>query len=360
LSFGIRHLQLDRFRNFVSLEREIHPGFTILAGPNAQGKTSFLEAIYWISTTRLLRGQRDSEAILQGESGCLVRAELLSGTSISASLEAGARKKFLLNGASLPRAADVIGRLPCVSISIFDLEIVRGEPSERRLFLDLELTSLYPAYLRHLATYKRALEQRNALLKLAQDRFVDDISFETWEDQLGEHGKALRKYRANYVQQLQPLASGFHADMASREEMLQLRYVQKDEGDLKMSLSEGRRLDIQRGTTQVGPHRDDLSVHIDEREARLFGSQGQQRTAVISLKLASLEVGTQTLGSAPVLLLDDMLSDLDPERRAKLCHVVASRAGQAILTCTEETAAGEEILERADVLRVQNGTVTSA
>jgi DNA replication and repair protein RecF len=337
---------------------EINSGFTILAGPNAQGKTSFLEALYWLSTTRLLRGQKDSEAVMQGCQSCQVRAELVSGTSVSASLEVGSRKRFQLNGMNLPRAADVIGRLPCVSISMFDLEIVRGDPSERRMFLDLELTALYPAYLRHLATYKRALEQRNALLKLAQDRFVEDIAFETWEDQLAEHGAALRTTRLGYVNQLLPLGAKFHQEMASREERLDLRYITKDDGDLLENLRQTRRQDVHRGTTQVGPHRDDVSVLIDDKEARLFGSQGQQRTAVIALKLASLEAATDTLGSAPVLLLDDMLSDLDPERRAKLCHVVTQRAGQAILTCTEATAAGSEILDRADVLNVVNGTVS--
>jgi DNA replication and repair protein RecF len=241
-----------------------------------------------------------------------------------------------------------------------DLEIVRGDPSERRLFLDLELTSLYPSYLRHFATYKRALEQRNALLKTAQERSVDDYAFETWEEQLAEHGTALRKFRMDYVTQLQPLAGRFHQEMASREEVLALNYLCKDEGSLGETLVSTRRLDIQRGSTQVGPHRDDILISIDAKEGRLFGSQGQQRTAVIALKLASLEAATVTLGAPPVLLLDDMLSDLDPERRAKLCHVVSERAGQAILTCTEATAAGEEILNRADVLHVVDGRVSAS
>jgi DNA replication and repair protein RecF len=353
----VTHLTLSNFRNFEHLDQPISAGFTILAGENAQGKTSFLEALYWLSTARLLRGQRDSEAVRHGAAGCTAQATLEAGTTVAGALEVGARKKFFLNGASLPRAADIMGRIPTVCISMFDLSIVQGDPSDRRLFLDLELSALYPAYLRHFAAYKRALEQRNALLKMAQDRSVDPYAFEGWEEQLELHGAEMRRFRQEYLTALSTLAADVHAEMASREEVLSLRYFTKDSG---ASLAQTRHLDIARGSTQIGPHRDDVEVLIDGSEARLFGSQGQQRTAVISLKLATMEAWKDLLGVAPLLLLDDMLSDLDPVRRAKLCAVVSSRASQAVLTCTEATAAGSDILDIAQVLTVQNGTVRRA
>lgn len=358
MSFGVHELRLSNFRNYDALEQTLAPGFTILAGQNAQGKTNFLEAIYWLSTTRLLRGQRDSEVIRAGTTRCQLSATLITGTTIAASLEQGARKKFHLNGAPLARASDVMGRLPCVSITLYDLELVRGEPSDRRLFLDLEISSLYPAYLQHFSLYKRALEQRNALLKLAQERFIDSISFETWEEQLHEHGTAMRQYRAQYLTDLAPYATRYHREMASQDEELRIEYNSKDSGELLSLYAENRGQEIQRGSTQFGPHRDDFLISINGFESRLFGSQGQQRTAVIAIKLATLERATEVLSSPPILLLDDILSDLDPVRRAKLCQVVAKRAGQAILTCTEATAAGEEILDRAQVLKVDNGTVS--
>jgi DNA replication and repair protein RecF len=353
----VTHLTLSNFRNFEHLDQPISAGFTILAGENAQGKTSFLEALYWLSTARLLRGQRDSEAVRHGAAGCTAQATLEAGTTVAGALEVGARKKFFLNGASLPRAADIMGRIPTVCISMFDLSIVQGDPSDRRLFLDLELSALYPAYLRHFAAYKRALEQRNALLKMAQDRSVDPYAFEGWEEQLELHGAEMRRFRQEYLTALSTLAANVHAEMASREEVLSLRYFTKDSG---ASFAQTRYLDIARGSTQIGPHRDDVEVLIDGSEARLFGSQGQQRTAVISLKLATMEAWKDLLGVAPLLLLDDMLSDLDPVRRAKLCAVVSSRASQAVLTCTEATAAGSDILDIAQVLTVQNGTVRRA
>lgn len=361
MSFAAKHLKLSNFRNFEHLELEIPTGFTILTGQNAQGKTSILEALYWLSTTRMLRGVRDAEAIRQGEHGCLVEAELVTGTLIGATLEQGSRKKFFLNGASLPRASDVIGRLPSVVISIYDLEIVRGDPSDRRMFLDIELSSLYPAYLRHLTIYKRALEQRNALLKMAQERSVDAFSFDTWEEPLAKEGAEIRRIRSEYLASLGPKVTALHSQLSSQPEELTLRYVRKDEASHFDSLLEGfqktRSADIHRGTTQIGPHRDDIEILIDGKEARLFGSQGQQRTAVIALKLGTMEMATEQLGEAPLLLLDDMLSDLDAERRSRLCHVVATEAGQAILTCTEASAAGDEILDRSVVYAVQQGTV---
>lgn len=363
MSFAAKHLKLATFRNFEHLELEIPSGFTILTGQNAQGKTSILESLYWLSTTRMLRGVRDAEAIRQGNHGCMAEVELGSGTTIAATLETGARKKFFLNGASLPRASDVIGRLPSVVISIFDLEIVRGDPSDRRLFLDIELSALYPAYLRHLTIYKRALEQRNALLKMAQERHVDAFAFDTWEEPLAKEGAELRRFRQDYLNALAPRVASLHSQLSSQPETLTLNYIRKDESigqdSLLQAYAAGRSHDVHRGSTQIGPHRDDLEILIDGKEARLYGSQGQQRTAVIALKLGTLESAKEYLGEAPLLLLDDMLSDLDAERRARLCHVVANEAGQAILTCTEASAAGEEILDRSKVYAVQQGTVRS-
>jgi DNA replication and repair protein RecF len=364
LSFAVKHLKLSNFRNFEHLDLEFPNGFTILTGQNAQGKTSLLESLYWLSTTRMLRGVRDSEAIKQDHHGCLVESELVTGTTIGATLEHGARKKFFLNGASLPRASDILGRLPSVVISIFDLEIVRGDPSDRRMFLDIELSSLSPAYLRHLSIYKRALEQRNALLKMAQERQIDDFSFDTWEEPLAKEGAQLRRLRGEYLASLGSKVTRYHEQLSSQPENLTLKYTLKDEScdeeSLLQAYRNNRRADTHRGTTQIGPHRDDIEIQIDEKEARLFGSQGQQRTAVIALKLGTLEMAKEQLGEPPLLLLDDMLSDLDAERRARLCHVVATEAGQAILTCTEASAAGDEILDRSVVYAVQQGTVRQA
>lgn len=362
-TLGVRTVSLEGFRNYRSLELDLAPGFNVLAGPNAQGKTNFLEALYVVSTTRLLRGQRDAEAIMEGAPRAMVVAETIEGgTRLGITIPAGGRKRASLNGLNLPRAADLIGRMPCVSISTTDMEIVRGEPSERRLFLDLELSGLFPGYLRHLTMYKRALEQRNALLRDARERFVSGALYEPWESQMAEHGSAMRAARVAFVDRLSPTTARTHSRMGSGEK-LEVRYAPKDLASdsfaLESALEASRSSDVGRGGTSVGPHRDDLTIEIDEREGRLYGSQGQQRTSVIAIKLATLEVAREELGLPPLLLLDDILSDLDEHRRALLVDIVLENAGQAVLTCTEAEAAGQRILDQAQLFEVRAGTVTA-
>ncbi|AIE85154.1 DNA replication/repair protein RecF [Fimbriimonas ginsengisoli] len=358
---GVAEVILDGFRNYDHLQLSLSPGFNVLAGRNAQGKTNFLEALYLLATTRLLRGQRDAEAVYDGRSRAIVAAEMLEGRSrLAITLERGVRKRASLNGLNLPRAADLIGRLPCVSIGSEDMAIVRGEPTDRRLFLDLELSSLYPGYLRHLTLYKRALEQRNALLRDARENAVPAALYEPWEAQLAEHGAALRVYRRNFVDRLAPTTETTHARMGSGEK-IRVAYAAKDEtadsNALADALAATRMADVARGGTSCGPHRDDMTVEIEGREGRLYGSQGQQRTSVIAVKIATLEVARQELGVPPLLLLDDILSDLDERRRALLVEVVLENAGQAVLTCTEADSAGARILEQARVFEVVSGTV---
>ncbi len=363
-SLAVHTVTLDGFRNYENETAILARGFNILAGKNAQGKTNFLEAVYLISSTRLLRGQRDGEAIREGQSKALVMVELAdSETKLGMTLEAGVRKRAAINGLSMPRASDLIGRLPCVCVSALDMAIVRGEPSDRRLFLDLELSALYPAYLRHLTLYKRALEQRNALLRHSREWMQPAELFEPWEEQLATHGIALRNARAQFVERLSESTGVTHGQIGSGESIRLLMELKDDAStseELLKGLAFGRATDIARGGTGVGPHRDDLRIDVSSKDARLYGSQGQQRTAVISMKLACLEIARQTLGLSPLLLLDDILSDLDESRRSLLIEVVLERAGQAILTCTEASAAGSKVVSLAKVFHVDSGRVTEA
>jgi DNA replication and repair protein RecF len=349
-------LSLARFRNYRSVTIQPGPGFNIVTGENAQGKTNLLEAVFLVSTGRLLRGSRDAQAILHGEDTALVEAELAdTGTTVAVELRRGVRKRVMLNGAGLPRPSDVLGRIPTVSFSAADLAIVRGEPADRRHFLDSELSQLYPAYLRHLSVYKRALEQRNSLLKVAQESFVELEAFEVWETQLASHGAELRRHRREWVTSIAPVVVAAHADLGGGEGV-SVEYVERDDGDLAASRFE----DIRRGVTGVGPHRDELAIEIGGVEARAFGSQGQQRTAVIALKLAVLESAASVLGVPPVLLLDDVFSDLDQGRRSRLVERSLELGGQVFLTCTEPEQAGVELVGRSKVFKVVSGTVEEA
>lgn len=361
---AVETLSLEGFRNYASLHLSLGSGFNVVAGPNAQGKTNLLEALYLVGTTRLLRGQRDVEAIREGDERANVEAELAeTGTRIGVSLERGARKRARLNGLALPRAADIIGRLPVVCVSAADMAIVRGEPADRRLFLDLELSALSPAYLHHFALYKRAQEQRGALLRQAREASLPGMLFEPWEAQMAMHGSHLREARRDYISRLIEPTREVHARMGGGE-ALDLRYEPKDEAfeeeALRSLLESSRAQDIARGASSFGPHRDDLRLEVEGRDARLYGSQGQQRTAVIAVKMATLDVAREERGVPPLLLLDDILSDLDETRRAMLVDVVLDRAAQAVLTCTEASAAGERILSQAKLFAVKAGVVTPA
>ncbi len=361
---GATRLRLQDFRNYTHAELVLDDGLNVLHGLNAQGKTNLLEACFVLATSRLLRGQRDHEAIREGSDRMLVEADLLNGaTTLAVSLERGGRKKALLNGISLPRAADLLGRMPCVCVSVLDLETVRGEPAERRMFLDLELSGLYPSYLRHLAGYRRCLEQRNALLRTAREQSVAESAFEVWEVPIGEHGAALRSARRQYLAQLAQPLQELQAILGQGERFEALDSpCDESEGAeaLTALLASTRAHDVARGSTSVGPHRDDVNLLVDGKSVRLFGSQGQQRTAAISLKLASLRVAREVLGGQPMLLLDDIFSDLDAFRRETLVQIVLEHGGQTILTCTEPSLAGEDILRRAKLFRVERGTVREA
>lgn len=357
----VRTVRLSSFRNYDQLDLDLDEGFNVVSGPNAQGKTNLLEAIYLLGTTRLLRGRRETEAIRDSEDVGYAEAELgRHRTTVRIRLERHARKRALLNGLALPRAADILGRLPVVCVSAADMEIVRGEPAERRLFLDLEISSLSPAYLRHLSVYKRALEHRNALLRRSREAPVDASSFEPWEVALAHHGAALREMRRDFLGRLEHHVSEAHAALGEGER-ISLAMIERDEAGSEsafLAALEGQRdAEVLRGSTGTGPHRDDLEIGVEGRDARAFGSQGQQRTAVIALKLGTLENARELLGAPPILLLDDILSDLDERRRRALVERVLDRAGQAVLTCTEAEAAGPEVLRRARVFRVHAGTV---
>lgn len=361
---AVRLLRIEDFRNYRTAEVELATGFNVVEGANAQGKTNLLEALYLVSTTKMLRGSRDAEGVRDGARNAEVAVTLYgTETTCGMQLERGARKRASLNGLKLPRAADLIGRVPSVCVSLVDMDVVRGEPADRRQFLDLELSQIYPAYLRHLTLYKRALEQRNALLRRHADAPLPGAVFEPWEVQLAEHGSAIRMARIEHVRALEGAAEQFH-DRLAPGERLALKYEDRDHGvgrdELIVRFADSRAEDARRGGTSCGPHRDDLDILVNERSARNFGSLGQQRSALLAVKLACCRIDAEMLGAPPLLLLDDILSDLDADRRRHLSELVVHEAGQAVLTCTEASAVGHEILDRARVFRVVAGVVEVA
>jgi DNA replication and repair protein RecF len=352
---------LEHFRNYSEAAVRWDEGVNVLQGPNGQGKTNLLEAIYLLGTARVLRGSRDSECIQEGHDRARVRgAGSNPPVEVEILLERGARKRAWLNGQALSRASDLLGHLACVCVSSADMALVVGEPAGRRMFLDLHLSQLYPAYLRHLAVYKRALEHRNALIRRASELMPTDREFAPWEDALAEHGTRLRAQRLAFVESLSLPAGEIHAEIARGEE-LSVRLEASDRSETAQELRErleaSRQADLQRGGTSVGPHRDDLVLIVGHRDARHFASQGQQRTAALALKLGVLRLSSQVLDRAPMLLLDDVFSDLDATRREQLVSLVLTLGCQVFLTCTEPEYAGQRLLKEACRFVVSDGTI---
>lgn len=349
----ICEIQLTNFRNFEKVTIPLDPGFNLVVGQNAQGKTNLLEAIYMLATTKRLRGLKDIEVIRSDEDEAVIEAIAEEQrTSVSLKVGRSKHKKAFINGQSLASPSELLGRVPMVVFSASDLPIVYGEPKERRAFLDLQLSQIYPRYLAEFSTYKRALDQRNALLKRAQIEQVAPQDFEPWETQLTTSAQVLWRYRTEFIQSIEGSIQQRHAELGGGEH-IGIELVSEQE----LELAQTRTNDIRRGSTSIGPHRDDLGLLINNMDARRFGSQGQQRTAVIALKLAVFGFLQEQKGTKPILLLDDIFSDLDRERRGKLIEIIAQEAGQVVLTCTDAAQAGVELGAHAHQIQIQGGQV---
>lgn len=346
-------LQLHGFRNYDQLDLHFSPGLNVVYGENAQGKTNLLEAVYFLATGKSHRTARDQEMIQDGRSELRVSARVVRQTgelSLALSYGLESRKSLRINGIPEKRIASLVGKLAVVFFSPDDLQLVKGSPAGRRRFLDIEISQVSSTYLHHLQVYLRALQQRNVLLRQAAGGNLASGLLEPWDEQLVLSGAEIIVRRQATVRWLAELAGHYHAVLSDQREQLTLAY-QSSLGELpggglssdavaavrerfQAVLQRRRREEFQRGSTLVGPHRDDLLFSINGQEARLYGSQGQQRTAVLALKLAEIQFMREVIGEAPVLLLDDVTSELDPNRRNYLLHAVEEGV-QTFISCTD-------------------------
>lgn len=344
----VSQLQLTNFRNYARLQLQPDAGLCVLTGDNAAGKTNVLEAVFLCALGRSHRTSRDAELIRESEQAGAVALTLHTrgGTrSISCKLMAGERKRVLIDGTALSRSGELLGCLNVVMFAPEDLMLVKGCPGERRRFLDMEISQLRPAYYYTLQQYNVALKQRNALLKAEAETAL----LEPWDEQLSRLGAAITAERAQFLSELGGIASRLHVQLSGGRETLLLAYqpnlpdVEPDRlaAAMRERLFDALERDRFRGSTSVGPHRDDVAMALDGSDVRVYGSQGQQRTVVLSLKLSELQIMRQLRGESPVLLLDDVFSELDRRRQRMLLDAV--QGCQTFLTCThleELSAAG--------------------
>lgn len=360
----VKSLNLRNFRNYEQAHIAPDRGVTVFTGMNAQGKTNILEALHLCCLGRSHRTARDEELIRWGaESACVqIETAQRDGTHEVSVLLSRSRKKkktVRIGARQAERIGELLGHVCGVLFSPEDLSIVKDGPAERRRFLDMQLSQLRPQYFYSLQRAVRTLNQRNALLReIARDASLLP-TLDMWDEQLARIGADVARNRREAVAFLNEEAKKAHASLTHGREELRLWYVSQvaDAPDaaeqLLARLHAARREDLRRMTTTVGVHRDDMGVTINGKEARMFASQGQQRSAVLSLKLAQLEMAAKETGEAPVLMLDDVMSELDPGRRRQLIERI-DRV-QTFVTCTDVSdLAGAR---QGAVYHVENGVL---
>ncbi len=335
-------LQLRNYRNYAACALAPCEGVTVLLGDNGQGKTNLLEAVYLTCTGRSHRTRQDRELVRWGAEAAdvQIRAERRDGShEVEIQLPLAGRRRILIAGQEVSRSGELMGHVTGVLFSPEDLRTVKDGPAERRRFVDMALAQLRPAYYYAMQRYNRALRQRNELLRAAAVNPSLLATLDSWDEQLAVSGAELMRQRRAYVARLSRAAGETHRDIAGGREVLSVAYrpnVDAGGDDARAcmeALFAAREGDVRRMTTSVGPHRDDVALLVDGRDVRAFGSQGQQRTAALSMRLAELGVMREELGEWPVLMLDDVMSELDPGRRCRLLERLEGI--QTLVTCTD-------------------------
>lgn len=357
----IKNLFLKNFRNYGEEQFEFSDGLNVLFGKNAQGKTNCAEAVFYLCTGTSPRARRDKQLIKHGEERAVVKA-VCEGrygcTEIAAEIWENGRE-IRVNGNKILKNADLLGNVNAVFFSPQELRLIQDGPDERRRFLNISISQLSKPYYTALLRYNKILEQRNTLLKDRDLKLVYD-TLPVWDEQLCKYAAVIASKRSAYINKLSPLARAAHEYLTDGQENLEISPDKKYKGGeeelasrLFAELSNNYDRDIRLGYTGSGPHRDDLDIRINGADAKTFSSQGQARTAALSVKLAEVEIFKETSGEYPVLILDDVMSELDLPRRKKL--VGRTEGLQTILTCThaERVLYGREV----NKIRIEGGAI---
>lgn len=341
-------LRLTDYRNIESAEIYPSEGINVIYGENAQGKTNILEAVWLLSGCRSFRSARDSELVRFGCECAKAEAEIFAyGRSSVINISIVNSRKAKFNSVELGSPAKLIGELGVVVFAPSFLQLISGMPAIRRKFADTSLCQIRPAYAKYVSEYNRALQQRNALLKGGFQQGIYEM-LDVWDEKLAYSGEILASQRRAYTAVLSDTAAKIYAGLSGEREALSLTYEEKNENGETLSLAErlrrSRQDDIMYKTTCTGPHRDDIGIYLDGKPARVFGSQGQMRSAAVAMKLAEAEIMTEKLGESPVILLDDVMSELDEGRQDYILNHIEGK--QVFITCCDSSA-----VSRADIGR---------
>ena len=359
----IKRLQMLNYRNYNALDIELCPNVNVFMGDNAQGKTNILEAIYYCAFAKSHRTSKDKELInWNGEHAFIsvdVGRERLD-KRIDISILKDGKKSIRINKIKIKKIGELFGNFNVVMFSPEDLRIIKDSPGVRRKFIDMELCQLNPKYYYNLVQYNKVLNERNILLR---NRNTSSEMLEIYDMQLVEFGYNIIRDRIKYIESLNKYAEKIHSDITSGKEKINFKYIStiKDLENIKENfytlLEKNRSKDCDRGITSIGPHRDDFFVYINDIDTKSYGSQGQQRTAVLTMKFSSLEIIKELTGEFPVLLLDDVLSELDFNRKKYILSTIGQI--QTVITCTGIEDLYEYLDEKAKVFKVKNGEIVN-
>lgn len=333
----ISKIKLNNFRNYESQEINLNDRINIFYGENAQGKTNIIESIYLCSVGRSFRAKRDQELINFNKENATVEVEFnKSDRDGKIKVEIENRKRLFVNGVKLNKFSELLGNINVVIFTPDDIDILKGEPKKRRKFLDVMISQLKPNYMHVLSNYLKTLEQRNNYLKQIKLQNKDENMLDIWDEKLAEYGTKIYEYREEFINKIKEKIGEIHSQITIDKEKIEIEYTSdsKDRDEFLHLLKSRRKLDIIKGFTTKGVHRDDFVIYINGKPVNVYGSQGQNRTAILSLKLSELKVVYDEIGEFPILLLDDFMSELDEQRKKSFLENI--KDAQVIITCTEK------------------------
>ncbi len=333
----IKKIKLKDFRNYNEQEINLHENINVFFGENAQGKTNIIESVYLSSIGKSYRAKKENELIKFDKERALVEVEFQKkDRDGKIKIEIAEKKQIYLNGIKIKKLSELLGNINIVIFTPDDINILKGGPQNRRKFLDIMISQLRPNYMHILLQYQKTMEQRNNYLKQIKFENKDENLLDIWDEKLADFGIKIFEYRKEFIEKIQKQIKNIHKDITEGKEKIEIKYF-SDSSTRQIFLNElksRRKLDIIRGYTSKGIHRDDFLIYINEKEVGTFGSQGQNRTAVLSLKLSELNVIYEEIGEYPILLLDDFMSELDSKRRQNFLDNIKNI--QVIITCTEK------------------------
>lgn len=354
----INRIVLKNYRNIENMEIIPCEGVNVIYGENAQGKTNILESIFLFTGLKSFRSSKDSELIMFGKGFSVLNVDFYSsGRNQKAEINIKDRRRASLNGVSLPSATGLMSKFPCALFSPGFLSLIQNGPSERRKFIDSAICQIHPKYAVLLSEYTKLLKQRNAMLKESESTRDTKLFLECINEAFTNLGEQIYKERKEYLGKILPFADSIYNGLASGKEQISFSYIKKGDSDDIYSFEEilkrHENADIASKMTLTGPHRDDIEININGVPARSFGSQGQKRSAAIALKLAEAEVMKEFTDEEPLILLDDVMSELDSSRQDYILNHIKDK--QVFITCCDPSSV--RILSEGKTFSIQGGKI---